>query len=542
MRIWAQIFRVVAIAALVLFLGACGGGSGGGPVGDFTLSVSPASLSAAQGSSGARVTVSVAGTNGFSGSVNVTLQNLPLGVAVSPGAPFAIAAGQSRDVTFSVSGVVPPGAYTLDFSGASGSLSHSAQLSFTVTVTPISVSTYQAGSVLYLETTVGEETARVGLESQWGGSVVAASLNGTEIVNRYDTGREVQASLYDGDDDYDNCAGCTGVFGWNPVQGGDRYVHGSPLLDQVLGPDSIYVKTQPYQWYPDDKGGGPSQPVLTDADFEQTLSPVAGHSRAFQLHYRLTHFGLDQHANSGQEFPAVYVNVGFERVAYYEGTSPWTNGAVTTTSFPSPPSPAPLLYVSEKWLALVDSLDFGLTVYVPTQYPYGAGVTFPGEPGPTGFGTTYYNPQNIFMLAPNSVFEGDIFIILGDYKEARPVVYDLHANLPAHDLCSPFGYVDAPSPNNTVSGLLDVTGWTFDDTAVSTVEVLVDGLLAGAAAYGFSRPDIPAAFPHAPENVGFQYSLNTAFYLNGSHLIQVRVTDTSGNVAVFRKVPVVISN
>jgi len=56
-------------------------------------------------------------------------------------------------------------------------------------------------------------------ETIWGGSIVEVSLNGTNFVNEHDTGREVQAAQYDGSAQYDNCAGCTGSFGWNPVQG-----------------------------------------------------------------------------------------------------------------------------------------------------------------------------------------------------------------------------------------------------------------------------------------------------------------------------------
>jgi len=37
-------------------------------------------------------------------------------------------------------------------------------------------------------------------------------------------------------------AGCTNVFGRNPVQAGDKWNNGSPVLAQTMEADSIYVK------------------------------------------------------------------------------------------------------------------------------------------------------------------------------------------------------------------------------------------------------------------------------------------------------------
>jgi len=527
-----------------LILGACGGGitPPTGPAPDFVLSLSPSAISVGQGTTSSPVTVSVAARNQFTGSVSVAITGLPEGTRSSLASPFLVAAGTSQEVTISASGVVTAGSYDVRVKGTSGSLRHTASLSLTVTETPVVLRTYQEGSLLVLESGVGNETVRVGLESLWGGTVVEASLNGINVVNRYDTGREVQVALYDGNEQYDACAGCTGVFGWDPVQGGDRYSQGSPLLEQTLGADSIYIKTQPYQWYPDDKGGGPGQPVLTDTYFEQTLSPVPNHAWAFNLHYRIIHFGDDQHANSGQEFPAVYVNLGFDRFIYYAGATPWAHAPVSATTMPSLPEYSPMLYTSELWGALVDTQDFGLTVYVPGQYPYAYGFNAPGDPGPTGFGTNYFHPFTPFTLGPGTVFEGDIYLVVGDYRLARRVVYDLHSRLPAQDIFTPFGWTDAPAANSELTGVVDVAGWTFDDGAVESVQVLVDGTVVGTATYGSPRPDVPAVYPNAPANVGFQYQLDTAQFVNGPHILEVRVTDSAGNVALFPRVPVDFNN
>ena len=41
---------------------------------------------------------------------------------------------------------------------------------------------YQIGSVLYLESGIATDSARIGLETNCGGTIVEASLNGTNLV------------------------------------------------------------------------------------------------------------------------------------------------------------------------------------------------------------------------------------------------------------------------------------------------------------------------------------------------------------------------
>jgi hypothetical protein len=128
------------------------------------------------------------------------------------------------------------------------------------------------------------------------------------------------------------------------------------------------------------------------------------------------------------------------------------------------------------------------------------------------------------------------------YKHARQVIYDLHNMLPAKDIFTPIGTVDRPAPNAQLSGTTDVAGWAFDDVAVSEVDVYVDGVLAGTATYGGSRPDVANDWPHAPSAIGYNSSLDTISYANGPHTVEVRAIDTSGNVAALPGVPVIIQN
>src|SRR5439155_1333041 len=112
----------------------------------------------------------------------------------------------------------------------------------------------------------------------------------------------------------------------------------------------------------------------------------------------------------------------------------------------------------------------------------------------------------------------------------------------AKDIFAPFGSVDSPAANTQLSGTSNVAGWAVDDAAVSKVDVYVDGVSAGTASYGGSRPDVANEWPHAPTSIGYNFSLNTTSYSNGAHVIEVRIRDSSDNVAVFPDVPITIQN
>ncbi len=82
----------------------------------------------------------------------------------------------------------------------------------------------------------------------------------------------------------------------------------------------------------------------------------------------------------------------------------------------------------------------------------------------------------------------------------------------------------------------------MDNVSVASVQITVDGVIDGTATYGTSRPDVQTVFPNASANLGFTYVLNTAHYANGPHILTARVTDASGNVAIFPNVGVTITN
>ena len=532
---------LVWLTAIVLHVTACGGGGGSPPpppAPDFAVSVAPASLSAVVGDATGSASVSITPINGFTGTVSVAISGLPPGATTNPSSPLSVTANVPQTFTIATIDSTPTGTVSLKLHATSGSLVHDASVS--LATNPL-VQTSQNGTQLYLESHANGHTARIGVETAWGGSIVEVSLDGTNFVNAHDTGREVQPALYDGADKYP-WPNMTVAYGWDPVLGGDSLNQGSPVLSQQLGATSIVTQATPLQWNPAHYGGGVGAPVLTDMTFEQTITVAPGTTGAFLVHYKLTHTGSDTHYNAGQEFPAVYVNSTYTTFVHYKGTTPWTNGSVTAVSAATNPSG----YAPELSAALVDANNQGLTVFVPGVYPYWS-ASWPaqsGGGGPTGNSTVYMTPSASFTIQPGQVIEGDVYLIPGDATSARAMVYTLHQSLPDTNIVTPIVAIDAPTPSATTTGTAaPVGGWAFGKTAVSAVKIYVDGALKGNATLGGARPDVAAAYPNlAPVNCGWTYSLDTTTLANGAHSIVVHVTDASNNEAVPVPVSVTVSN
>jgi len=129
----------VRIQEFLLLAAACVGCGGGStltqpppPVADFSLTLSSNSVTVQQGSASAAITTTVNPSNGFTGSVQVTLSGLPAGVTSNPASPFAVAAGTSASIVFGATANAATGNFTVSARGTSGSLSHSANLALAV--------------------------------------------------------------------------------------------------------------------------------------------------------------------------------------------------------------------------------------------------------------------------------------------------------------------------------------------------------------------------------------------------------------------------
>ncbi len=104
----------------------------------FSIAVSPSSVSTQVGATTSPVTVSLNPVNGFTGTATITVSGFPLGINSSPASSFTVSAGATQQVTFSASAAA--GTFSVAFQGVSGTHSHSA--SATLTVTPPQVHTW----------------------------------------------------------------------------------------------------------------------------------------------------------------------------------------------------------------------------------------------------------------------------------------------------------------------------------------------------------------------------------------------------------------
>ena len=137
--------RAVSLLAGIAILAGCGGSSSTPALPpDFTLTVSPQSVSVPIGIGGGTVQISVQPQNNFNQSVSVSLQGLPAGAITVPASPFNVNPGTSQTVTVSAARGVSPSVSTISVQASSGTLSHSGN--FSISVATPAVYTYLTGN------------------------------------------------------------------------------------------------------------------------------------------------------------------------------------------------------------------------------------------------------------------------------------------------------------------------------------------------------------------------------------------------------------
>ncbi len=122
-------------------LSSCGGGGQPSSTAGFSIAASPATLAVVPGASGAG-TVTLSPVNGFTGSVNVTISNLPAGVTATPNpTQFSISSSPvSQPITVSVAFDAQLQNSAVALTGISGSVTASTNLN--LQVQPLSVTSW----------------------------------------------------------------------------------------------------------------------------------------------------------------------------------------------------------------------------------------------------------------------------------------------------------------------------------------------------------------------------------------------------------------
>src|SRR6202790_5664692 len=142
MRAMKSHYHRLVLSLVAAILCSCGGGGGhpsNGP--SFSIAANPATLAVVPGAS-ATSTVTVSPHDGFSGSVNVTISNVPAGVTVAPNpVQFSISSSSvSQPITVSAGFDAQLHDTTLALTATSGNITASANLN--LQVQPLSVTTW----------------------------------------------------------------------------------------------------------------------------------------------------------------------------------------------------------------------------------------------------------------------------------------------------------------------------------------------------------------------------------------------------------------
>jgi len=259
---------------------------------------------------------------------------------------------------------------------------------------------------------------RLGVDTSKGGAIVVLQPSGTlgsgsNVVNTFDLGREIQQSYYAGPSSFIP-AGATqhpswSPWPWNPVQAGDAYGNKSTLISSSTSSTQLYVKSRPKQW------------ALQNVDSECTMEEwITLSGSVATVRTRLTNARADtkQYAARTQELPAVYTWAKLTQLKTYTGTQPFTSGSLAV--IPNAGPPWTTFRATEGWAAYVDSNDWGLGVFAPNNVKFIGG--FAGTPGTgstTSSNTGYIAPIRSEIIDHDIVYEHTYHLILGSLASIR---------------------------------------------------------------------------------------------------------------------------
>lgn len=266
---------------------------------------------------------------------------------------------------------------------------------------------------------------KVGVDLNLGGAITClARAGGDNMINNFDHGRQVQLSFYSGPVPFSvgdqKPAPHWEHLGWNPIQAGDDFHHGSQVLEHRNDGHTLYVKCVPLQW--------PLNNVPGECTFESwlELDGITVKARA-----RLNNARTDrtQYAARLQELPAVYANAPYHRVVSYQGEKPFTNDAVAVAPKPKGKHPWSMWHGTEQWSALLDDHDQGLGLITPGRVWFTGG--FAGKPGPNNEHAThtgYVAGQGMEILDANIGYEFRYELVVGSLNEIRERAKALHTS------------------------------------------------------------------------------------------------------------------
>ncbi len=409
----------------------------------------------------------------------------------------------------------------------------------------------------YLYDSTGD--IKVGTRREWGGTIIFFGMkhlgfpgtNSTNTIDANDTGREVQVAFYDPDRSMQNCAhnascasnptDCTisiTFLGWNPVQGGNRCNRGSGVESVVNQDGVLTVTTNPLFWNPnwdrtDCSTAACDDPGLrerrSDVRVAQSLKFVRKH--VVELDYTVTNLADLDHRSTGQEMPTVYTANGNNgpdlwRLFNSQGTeiaidTPGNDGFFYE-NFQSPGG----------WATMQnDNLDYGVGLYTENRLTGFQGWQLRSLP------FNNFRPQFPFGIPAYGTVRARAYLLLGSHATITDEAQWLDEHLP------PFGCLDAPTPDEVISGNATVRGWALDNQGVAAVELIVDGTTVVPLNYGSGRPDVCLVWPNYAncDNVGYSGTLDTSALTACQHLLEINARDTDDNERIIARRRVTVS-
>ena len=268
---------------------------------------------------------------------------------------------------------------------------------------------------------------KLGIHLKWGGAISyiedkSCPLPGVKnLVNEADTGRLIQQSWYGtGDPDiYGDAEFNNSRWVYNPVQGGDKYMNHSRIIDLSVTEDALYIKTQAMDWALDGH--------LTPSYMENTYTLQGD---VIRVDNRFVDFSGWEHPAAGQELPAFYIISYLDSFVWYDGAAPWTGDALSIRDdlrFWGDPefrndSDFPVKHSNtETWCAWVRTQeDYGIGLYIPQVDRLIAGRhAYSGSRDPKNNACNYFAPVNRIQLISYRPIEYSYLIAAGSVQSMR---------------------------------------------------------------------------------------------------------------------------
>jgi hypothetical protein len=169
----------------------------------------------------------------------------------------------------------------------------------------------------------------------------------------------------------------------------------------------------------------------------------------------------------------------------------------------------------------------------------------------SGVGSRYFTVANGVTLTAAETSIGAVSAIATTSRasEVMPHVAPSSTTVtgvsPGESAIPPFGLIDTPAEDASVTGRMVVSGWALDlENVPVSVDLLVDGVVVGRAETGRDRSDVCAVYPFvshcAMRRPGFEVTWDTTGETDGLHTLAVRVLNPTLGWAIIGERSVVV--